>query len=121
MRTATIALLVMALCVLSTEAFSYKKQYCDNEEYVGNEGSKKPHVHCGKNFFTMSWSDGHDNLVTKDGARCNKVKEILSSPNRYAGAASPEEITNALTAFKRGECKKLNLLRRLLFRILLDE
>ena len=36
MKTAIIALLVMALCGLSTKAFSYKRQYCGNEDYVGN-------------------------------------------------------------------------------------
>ena len=114
------AIVVLAFFALSAEAFSYK-EYCGGKEYVGNEGSKKPHVHCGKNFFTMSWTNGHDNLVAKDGARCNKVREILDDKDQYAMAANPEEITNALTAFENGECDKVNLFRRILLRFLLDK
>ena len=116
------AIVVLAFLVLSAEAFSYMKKYCGGKEYVGNEGSKKPHVHCGKNFFTMSWTNGHDNLVAKDGARCSKVNEILGSKDRYSKAANPEEITNALTAFKNGECNDLedSLLQRIVLRFLLE-
>ena len=48
------AIFVLALFVLSAEAVNYKREYCDGEEYVGNEGREKPHIHCGKDFFTMS-------------------------------------------------------------------
>ena len=50
----TLVLAALTLLVLATEAVNIKKKYCGNDEYVGNPGSKYPHLHCGKNFITLS-------------------------------------------------------------------
>jgi len=83
-------LLVLAV---SASAGSFKKDYCDNQEYFnrsGNDvGSKYPHLHCGKKFVTYSKSKrnhinflksaklniGQANNVCSQGG--NKIKKIV--------------------------------------------
>ncbi len=57
-----------------------------------------PHLHCGKNFITLSkGKKSHNNLQGK----CSTVNRILSDVNGYYGnAGNKQAIINALTAYK---------------------
>ena len=94
-----LVILVLTSCA---DVVNYKKDYCGNEEYVGNNGNKYPHLHCGRNFLTLSRSKtNHNNLQGK----CNKVEEILADPDYYYGsAANSTAITIVLTKYQEKGC-----------------
>ncbi len=85
-------------------AVNYKKDYCGGEDYVGNAGSKYPHLHCGKDFLTLSRS-GSDHINFNGRPNCNKVNEVLDDvAGNYGSASDKAAITNALTAYKNAGC-----------------
>jgi len=96
---------LFVILLLAVEAVNIRKVYCDNQEYVGNPGGKKPHLHCGKDFLSLKRSSGkHNNL---EGA-CNKVNEILGDPDNYYGTAGdPAAITRVLTKYQEDDCPRL--------------
>ena len=112
----TLVLAALTLLVLATEAVNIKKKYCGNDEYVGNLGSKYPHLHCGKNFITLSkGKKSHNNLQGK----CSTVNRILGDVNGYYGnAGNKQAITNALTAYKNDGCPTLlsDMIQRLMLK-----
>ncbi len=97
-----VAILALTSFLLVAEAVNYKRDYCGNREFVGNRKNKYPHLHCGRKFLTLSRSNcQHDNLH----GRCNKVNEILGSPDRFYGKArKPCEITAVLKKYKKAGC-----------------
>ena len=105
---------LIALCLLSfilinaVEATNYKKKYCGNEEFV--PGVKYPHLHCGKDFFTLSYSGGnkHVNFVDGNGAQCKKIDKVLDSPSEY-GIDEIDEIKDAINNFKKHECDDISV------------
>jgi hypothetical protein len=101
-----ILLVVALLMTLSTTAFAanYKRDYCGNQEYVGNTGARYPHLHCGSNFFTLSRT-GSNHINFNGRGNCNKVNEVLDDKdNQYGRAADPAAITTALDAYKTAGC-----------------
>lgn len=100
----TMATVVMAV-TMSTAAFAnYKKDYCGNQDYVGNTGARYAHLHCGKSFFTLSkTSTSHINFNGR--GNCNKVNDVLADKQNYYGtAANMAAITTALEAYKTDGC-----------------
>lgn len=96
---------LIASMVFATPAFAnYKKDYCGNQDYVGNTGARYAHLHCGKNFFTLSKTrTNHTNFNGR--GNCNKVDEVLADKNDYYGtAANMAAITTALEAYKAAGC-----------------
>ena len=112
-----LVLTALTLFVLAAEAVNIKKKYCGNQEYVGNPGSKYPHLHCGKSFITLSKAKkNHNNLQGK----CNVVKNIIGDPNSYYGnAGNVQAITNALTAYENDSCPTLlsDLIQHVMFKL----
>ncbi len=100
--------------LLIAEAVNFKKDYCGNQEYVGNAGGRYPHMHCGKSFLTFSQSkSNHNNLQ----GRCTKVNELLGDREEYYGTASnPNDITDVLQSYHDDDCPVL-LLQLLLNRL----
>jgi hypothetical protein len=85
-------------------AVNYKKDYCGNQEYVGNTGKKYAHLHCGKSFFTLSKTKSNHTNFNGNG-NCNKVDEVLNDKEGFYGtAANMTAITNALDAYKNAGC-----------------
>ena len=99
-----IALIVSAFFVfiLAVEAVNIKKSFCGNRDFVGNPGSKYPHLHCGKDFLTVSTtSSRHINLQ----GRCSNVKKVLGdSGYYYAKAEKTHEITAVLQKYEAADC-----------------
>ncbi len=97
---------IFIILMLTTEAkVNFKRRYCGNYEYIGNPGSRYPHLHCGKRFLTLSISSNqHHNLQ----GHCNKVNEILGNPQYYYGnAGNPGAITTVLNDYKNDRCPTL--------------
>ena len=96
-----LSLAILVLGVLA-KPVNYKKDYCGNQDYVGNNGNKYPHLHCDKSFLTLSRSSTkHDKLQ----GRCNKVLEILNDWENYYGRANdPAAITNVLRKYHNDDC-----------------
>jgi len=82
-------------------ATDWKKQYCNNNAYIAidgtNIGSKYPHLHCDKNFFTYSpgknsnrynMNKGDIFLVAAANNACKNARNngasLLKSIIRYA-------------------------------------
>jgi hypothetical protein len=98
----TLALL-MAMPAAALAA-NYKKDYCGNQDYVGNTGARYPHMHCGKGFITLSRS-GNDHINFNGRPNCNKVNEVLAdAQNQYGNANNPAAITTTLEAYKTAGC-----------------
>ncbi len=96
---------VFVVLLLTIEAVNIKKDYCGNEEYVGNSGGKYPHLHCGKSFLTLSKSSGNHNNIQ---GRCTKVKEIFEDEESYYGSAKdPSAITAVLKEYYDYDCPTL--------------
>lgn len=102
--------LVALLVPLAVWAKGYKADYCGGSEYLGNAGTKYPHLHCGKDFFTFSrGASKHANLQEgqgKNGQGCKKAAEILADPPYTSvNTTNPQAITNAIQAFINAECQ----------------
>ena len=96
-----LSLVILVLAIL-TEAVNFKKDYCGNQDYVGNNGNKYPHLHCGKSFLTLSRSRKRHNNLQR---RCNKVLEILNNWKYYYGRAKqPCAITTVLQNYYNDKC-----------------
>ena len=115
MKLTLATLLALAVLVVLTEATNYKRAYCGGETYVGNPGSKAPHLHCDKSYMALKAKDGqHTNFLDKKGARCSVIRNLDSS--KWSTASNPGAITTAVSNFLGGECRKVDLMR--LFRFL---
>lgn len=88
--------------VVDTKKVNIMKEYCGNQEFVGNAANRYAHLHCGKRFLTLSRSKKkHVNLQ----GNCNKVKSILGDiDNNYGTAANPGNITRVLQDYYEDKC-----------------
>lgn len=102
-RRTIIAIAAIAIVPMTALA-NYKKDYCGNQDYVGNTGAKYAHLHCGKSFFTLSRS-AKDHINFNGRGNCNKVTEVLDDKqNEYGTATNMGAITTALEAYKTAGC-----------------
>ena len=88
--------------VVDTKKINIMKEYCGNQEFVGNVANRYAHLHCGKRFLTLSRS--RKNHVNLQG-NCNKVNRILGDiDNSYGTAANPGAITRVLRDYYKDDC-----------------
>ena len=120
MKLTLATLLALAVLVVLTEATNYKRKYCGGATYVGNPGSKTPHLHCDKSYMAFKAKDGqHTNFFDKKGARCTVIRNLDSS--KWSTASDPGAITTAVNNFLEGECDRVDLLRLFQFLQLLQD
>ena len=106
-----IILSVFVLLVLAVEAVNYKRDYCNQQDYVGNPNAKNPagrypHLHCHKDYLSLARTKGATRNVLQ--GNCNKVKEILADRNRFYGrAGDPGAITSILERYLHDGCPTL--------------
>ncbi len=93
---------VLASLLLLANAVNYKKEFCGNQEYVGNPGSKYPHLHCGKGHLTVSRT--HKQHYNVQG-NCKKIDEILGDRKRFYNDIPA--ITSVLKAYSAEGCPTL--------------
>ena len=107
MKLPLIALCLLSFILINAVEANYKKDYCGNQEFV--PGTKYPHLHCGKGFFTLSYKGGnkHVNFVGKKGVMCSNVNKVLGSPCEYDNFNRFPAIINAIKKFNKKECQKL--------------
>ena len=88
--------------VVDTKKVNIMREYCGNQEFVGNAANRYPHLHCGKRFLTLSRSGkNHVNLQ----GNCNKVNSILGDIDyNYGTAADPAAITRVLRDYYEDDC-----------------
>ncbi|AGK49850.1 hypothetical protein BTI_3626 [Burkholderia thailandensis MSMB121] len=105
-RTRMLICTVLAVVPLAgfAKSTNFKKAYCSNSDYVTS--SARPHFHCGKDFYTYTEKSGnHDNLVNKNGPRCNIVPAVEQKVDALPdGTAGKAQMKSSLDAFKQGEC-----------------
>ncbi len=91
--------IVLSLALLPGLAMAnYKRDYCGGNEFIGGD---YPHLHCGKNFFTLSRSRS-DHINFNGRHNCKKVQEVLSDPGREYN--NKQAITTILEAYQRAGC-----------------
>ncbi len=71
MRILLMTTMALLMTVGTAQAASYKKDYCDNQDYYTNDGSDAggtyPHLHCAKTWITYSKSSSqHYNFLVGD-------------------------------------------------------
>lgn len=83
---------------------NFKKVYCNNQEYLGNSGAKRPHLHCDSNFMSYKKASGDHSNITEFGDchRTNAVFENIKA-NRTA-FADYQAIYNALVLYHQAGC-----------------
>lgn len=83
---------------------NFKKTYCDNQEYLGNAATKRPHLHCGATFISYKKSNGDHSNITEMG-NCSRTNEVFDhiKANKNAFANYPA-IYNALVAYHQAGC-----------------
>ncbi|MCL9685130.1 hypothetical protein [Legionella maioricensis] len=108
-----IAIAVVCLALLPMISFAnnsdlgkinYKKTFCNNQDYLGNDGAKRPHLHCGSSFMSYKKNNGDHSNITEVGdcLRTNAVFDHIKS-NRQA-FANYQAIYNALVSYHQAGC-----------------
>lgn len=110
MRKFIVAACLGTAFVPAIASANYKRLYCNGEEYVGNLGDKRPHLHCTKDFMAFKYADGtHKNLAPNSIPRdkkCNATDDLLANPEwNNANTTNPGAITAALQAFHTAGCE----------------
>ena len=106
-KLAALTLSTLVLAASPAYAVDWKKQYCGGQEYIPS-GSKYPHLHCGKDFYTYSkTSSNHANMVNGDQANCGIVRSTIDNikalPDSTAGKT---DMLNSVLSMARDYCKK---------------
>lgn len=57
---------------------NYKRDFCNNQEYLGNPGSKRPHLHCGSNFMSYKKANGDHSNIT-DYGNCDRTNAVFDT------------------------------------------
>ncbi|WP_242602482.1 hypothetical protein [Legionella rowbothamii] len=83
---------------------NFKRTFCNNQEYLGNGGAKRPHLHCGANFISYKKANGDHSNITEMGD-CNRTNSVFDDikANRTA-FAHYEAIYNALVLYHQAGC-----------------
>ena len=93
--TAVYLIVVLILLFKETAAVDYRKEYCNGQEFIGNNGVaySYPHLHCGSNFFVLSlaYHGHHINLTS-----CESREDLLQNKHKYRNARKPNLITRTL-------------------------
>ncbi len=115
-----LTLTVLASLLLLASA-NYKTQYCINREFVGNPENRRPHLHCGSNFVTLSLGNAKKRLTHNGQIKCPLVKQVLIDidsglllPAKYTSEAVRVPIKEVLDDIRNGECSELDQLLRIL-------
>uniref|UniRef100_A0A1X7U4N6 Uncharacterized protein n=1 Tax=Amphimedon queenslandica TaxID=400682 RepID=A0A1X7U4N6_AMPQE len=109
MKLPLIALCLLSFILINAVEANFKKDYCGNREFV--PGISYPHLHCGKDFFTLSYSGGskHVNFIGSKGVQCSNVKKVLDFPSEYGDINKHEEIQNPIRKFYMDYCESITV------------
>lgn len=102
MKLTLLALLVLSVIIIEANY----KDYCNGKDYLPT-GKMLPHLHCGANFFHLSYYLGqkkHAYFVREGIIRCEKVKEVWKDPNHFGNFKRIKEIRDAIHEFGRNVC-----------------
>lgn len=83
---------------------NFKKTFCNNQDFLGNAASKRPHLHCGTDFISYKKANGDHSNITDAGncARTNAVfDDIKANKNAFADY---QAIYNALVLYHQAGC-----------------
>ncbi|KTD17913.1 hypothetical protein [Legionella jordanis] len=107
MKPKLIALL-MALPVMASAGLhanlNFKKTFCGNEDFLGNAGAKRPHLHCGTSFISYKKQTGDHSNISEPGncVRTNAVFDhIKANINSFENYSA---IYNALVLYHQAGC-----------------
>lgn len=93
--TAVYLTVVLILLFKETAAVDYRKEYCNGQDFIGNNGVaySYPHLHCGSDFFVLSLAyHGHHIDLTDRESR----EKLIQNKHTYSDAKKPNLITRTL-------------------------
>lgn len=83
---------------------NFKKTFCNNQEYLGNEGAKRPHLHCGTTFMTYKKQNGDHSNITEMGD-CLRTNAVFDNIKLNKNAfANYQAIYSALVSYHQAGC-----------------
>ncbi|CEG55542.1 hypothetical protein [Legionella fallonii] len=83
---------------------NYKKTYCGNQEYLGNPGSKRPHLHCNATFIAYKKPNGDHSNITEMG-NCSRTNDVFDHIKANKNSfADYQAIYNALVSYHQAGC-----------------
>ncbi|ETO93939.1 Uncharacterised protein [Legionella longbeachae] len=86
---------------------NFKKTFCNNQEFLGNSGAKRPHLHCGVDFMSYKKANGDHLNLTQVGS-CNRTNavfdDVKSNKEAFADYAA---IYHALVLYHQADCPNL--------------
>ena len=83
---------------------NFKKMFCGNQEYLGNSGAKRPHMHCGTSFISYKKANGDHSNITENGD-CTRTNAVFDNVKTNKTAfADYKAIYDALVAFHQAGC-----------------
>lgn len=83
---------------------NFKKTFCNNEDFLGNGGAKRPHLHCGTNFISYKKANGDHSNIT-DMGDCNRTNGVFDDIKaNKVSFANYEAIYNALVSYHQAGC-----------------
>ncbi|PWY55065.1 hypothetical protein DGG96_12825 [Legionella qingyii] len=83
---------------------NFKKMYCGNVEYLGNDKTKRPHLHCGETFMSYKKANGDHANITEYGT-CGRTDAVFDDIKANRNAfADYQGIYTALVAFHQAGC-----------------
>lgn len=98
------ACLILLVPAVSFANVNFKKTYCNNEEYLGNPETKRPHLHCGKDFMSYKKANGEHAVISGIGD-CKRTNSVFDDIKANQTAfANYNAIYNALVAYHQSGC-----------------
>ncbi len=83
---------------------NFKKTYCNNQEFLGNSASKRPHLHCGETFIAYKKANGDHTNITEFGS-CGRTDSVFDDIKANRNAfADYQGVYNALVTFHQAGC-----------------
>ncbi len=83
---------------------NFKRTFCNNQDFLGNAASKRPHLHCGANFISYKKANGDHSNIT-DMGDCNRTNSVFDDikANKTAFTDYPG-IYDALVLYHQAGC-----------------
>ncbi|EHL32255.1 hypothetical protein [Legionella drancourtii] len=85
---------------------SFKKMFCDNQDFLGNSAAKRPHLHCDASFIAYKKANGDHSNISQMGD-CNRTNAVFDDIKSNQGSfADYQAIYNALVLYHQAGCPK---------------
>ena len=89
--------------------------------FVGNPANLYPHIHCQKGFIVFSHSKSSHTDLARGQAKCTNINKAATTPEWYNNMKEADKAKGLVNELKAGYCKRMNMIKRLLMHLLLED